>query len=145
MRARWRPAARQLQSAVDTTHHLIVAHEVTNVGPDRNQLWNMAEQARMQMGAETLDVVADRGYYDGQEILAAGITVTLPNPMTSSAKAAGRFGQAGFRLRCGRRCLSLPGRRNADLPVHQRGGRQDIAPLLDVGLQDMRPEGSMHA
>jgi hypothetical protein len=63
------------------------------------------------MGAETLDVVADRGYYDGQEILAceaAGITVTLPKPMTSSAKAARRFGKAGLRLRCGRRCLSLP-------------------------------------
>src|SRR5437588_4670499 len=73
--------AYNVQSAVDTTHHLIVAHEVTNVGTDQNQLSNMAEQARMQMGAETLDVVADRGYYDGQEILAceaAGITVTLP-------------------------------------------------------------------
>jgi hypothetical protein len=57
-----------VQSAVDTTHHLIVADEVTNVGTDRNQLSNMAEQARTEMGAETLDVVADRGYYDGQEI-----------------------------------------------------------------------------
>src|SRR6202165_3951043 len=88
-----------VQSAVDTTHHLIVAHEVTNVGPDRSQLSNMAEQARTEIGAETLDVVADRGYYDGQEILAcetAGITVTLPKPMTSSAKAAGRFGNQDF-------------------------------------------------
>jgi transposase len=88
-----------VQSAVDTTHHLIVAHEVTNVGTDRNQLSNMAEQARTEIGAETLDVVADRGYYDGKEILAcetAGITVTLPKPMTSSAKAAGRFGKQDF-------------------------------------------------
>ena len=50
-----------VQSAVDTTHHLIVAHEVTNVGTDRSQLSNIAEQARTEMGAETLDVVADRG------------------------------------------------------------------------------------
>jgi len=88
-----------VQSAVDTTHHLIVAHEVTNVGTDRSQLSNMAEQARAEIGAETLDVVADRGYYDGQEILACetiGITVTLPKPMTSSAKAAGRFGKQDF-------------------------------------------------
>jgi hypothetical protein len=59
----------------------------------------MAEQARTEIGAETLDVVADRGYYDGKEILAcetAGITVTLPKPMTSSAKAAGRFGNQDF-------------------------------------------------
>src|SRR5271168_1998220 len=88
-----------VQSAVDTTHHLIVAHEVTNVGTDRSQLSNIAEQARTEMGAETLDVVADRGYYDSQEILACemvGITVTLPKPMTSSAKAAGRFGKQDF-------------------------------------------------
>ena len=73
--------------------YLIVAHEVTNVGTDRSQLSNMAE------GAETLEVVADRGYYEGEEILACetvGITVTLPKPMTSSAKAAGRFGKQDF-------------------------------------------------
>jgi transposase len=88
-----------VQSAVDTTHHLIVAHEVTNVGSDRSQLSNIAEQARTEIGAETLDVVADRGYYESKEILAcetAGITVTLPKPMTSGAKAAGRFGKQDF-------------------------------------------------
>ena len=45
-----------------------MAHEVTNVGTDRHQLANMAEQARDEMGVETLDAVADRGYYDGEEI-----------------------------------------------------------------------------
>jgi DDE family transposase len=88
-----------VQSAVDTTHHLIVAHEVTNVGTDRSQLSNMAEQARTEMGAEALDVVADRGYYAGKEILACemvGITVTLPKPINSTAKAAGRFGKQDF-------------------------------------------------
>jgi len=76
-----------------------VAHEVTNVGTDRHQLANMAGQARDEMAVETLDVVADRGYYDGEEIRAceeADITVTLPKPMTSSAKAAGRFGKQDF-------------------------------------------------
>jgi Transposase DDE domain len=87
-----------VQSAVETTHHLIVAHEVTNVGTDRSQLSNMAAQARTEIGTATLDVVADRGY-GGQEILAceeAGIMVYLPKPMTSSAKAAGRFGKQDF-------------------------------------------------
>jgi hypothetical protein len=59
----------------------------------------MSEQARTEIGAETLDVVADRGYYDSKEILACetvGITVTLPKPMTSGAKAAGRFGKQDF-------------------------------------------------
>jgi len=88
-----------VQAAVDTKNHLIVAHEVTNIGTDRHQLSNVAEQARTEMGVGTLDVVADRGYYDGEEIKAcedADITVTLPKPMTSSAKAAGRFGKQDF-------------------------------------------------
>src|SRR6185503_4672865 len=58
-----------VQTAVDTKNHLIVAHEVTNVGTDRHQLSNMAEQARDEMAVETLEVVADRGYYDSEEIL----------------------------------------------------------------------------
>src|SRR5437667_938023 len=80
-----------VQIAVDTQHHLIVAHEVTNVGTDRHQLANMAGQARDEMAVETLDAVADRGYYDSEEIRAceeAGINVTLPHPMTSNSRAA---------------------------------------------------------
>jgi transposase len=88
-----------VQIAVDTQHHLIVAHEVTNVGTDRHQLANMGGQARDEMAVETLDAVADRGYYDSEEIRTcedSGITVTLPKPMTSGAKAAGRFGKQDF-------------------------------------------------
>jgi len=88
-----------VQIAVDTEHHLIVAHEVTNVGSDRHQLANMARQARDEMVVETIDAVADRGYYDGEEIRACeetGITVTLPKPLTSGAKGAGRFGKQDF-------------------------------------------------
>jgi transposase len=88
------------QIAVDTQHHLIVAHEVTNVGTDRHQLANMAEQARDEMAVETLDAVADRGYFSGKEILEcenAGISVTLPKPMTSNSKVEGRFGKQDFR------------------------------------------------
>jgi hypothetical protein len=51
-----------VQIAVDTQHHLIVAHEVTNVGSDRHQLFNMSEQTRDALGSETLDVVADGGH-----------------------------------------------------------------------------------
>ena len=88
-----------VQIAVDTQHHLIVAHEVTNVGTDRRQLSHMAEQARAEMEAEKLEAVADRGYYEGEEIKAcedAGISVTLPKPQTSGAKAEGRFGKQDF-------------------------------------------------
>ncbi len=89
-----------VQAAVETEHHLIVAHEVVNVGNDRGQLAEMSGKARDVLGAEKLNVVADRGYFDSDEILAcdrAGITVTLPKPMTSGATARGRFGKQDFR------------------------------------------------
>ena len=127
-----------VQTAVDTKNHLIVAHEVTNVGTDRHQLSNMAEQARTEMGVETLDAVADRGYYASEEIRAceeAGITVTLPKPMTSNAKAAGRFGKQDFRLRRSGRCLYLSRRRAADLSLYTTEDKGKItASLLDRRL-----------
>jgi len=88
------------------------------------------------------DAVADRGYYEGEEIKSceeAGITVTLPKPQTSSAKAEGRFGkqdferqsgralrQAGLRLCCSRGCLSLSRRRAADLSFCRRRRWQEL-------------------
>jgi transposase len=89
-----------VQSAVDTDHHLIVTHEVTNVGNDRAQLSPLAKQTKAVLAVDELDVVADRGYFNSEEILAcerAGITVTLPKPMTSGSKAKGRFVKADFR------------------------------------------------
>jgi hypothetical protein len=89
-----------VQVAVDTEHHLIITHEVTNVGTDRSQLAHVSNEAKATLGAESLDVVADRGYFSSEEILAcenAGITVTLPKPMTSNSKAQGRFGKQDFR------------------------------------------------
>src|SRR5262249_2354022 len=88
-----------VQAAVDTENHLIVAHEVTNVGNDRSQLANMGEQAKAVLQADKLEAVADRGYFDSEQILAceeASITVTLPKPTTSGAKAEGRFGKQDF-------------------------------------------------
>ena len=88
-----------VQTAVDPVHHLIVAHEVTNIGHDRGQLCNMAGQAKAEMGAEALDVLADRGYFSGEQILACeqiGVTPYMPRPQTSGAKADGRFGKQDF-------------------------------------------------
>ena len=89
-----------VQAAVDTKHHLIVAHDVTNVGTDRSQLARIAKQTKATLEADSLDVVADRGYFNSEEILAcedAGITVTLPKPQTSNNKAKGRFVKQDFR------------------------------------------------
>jgi transposase len=88
-----------VQVAVDTEHHLIVNHEVTNVGSDRGHLARVAQETKATLQTEKLEAVADRGYFSSEEILTcekAGITVTLPKPMTSGIKARGRFGKQDF-------------------------------------------------
>ena len=88
-----------VQAVVDAQHHLIVAHEVTNIGNDRSQLSTMAKQAQEATGVRELTAIADRGYFKGEEILACeatGVTPLVPKPLTSGAKADGRFGKQDF-------------------------------------------------
>jgi transposase len=88
-----------VQTAVDAKHHLIVAHEVTNVGHDRDQLANMSKLAKAATGERELIAIADRGYYEGYEILEcerAGIAALVPKPMTSNNAAAGLFDKRDF-------------------------------------------------
>lgn len=88
-----------VQMAVEAKHHLIVAHEVTNRGHDRDSLAPMAQAAREAMGKKNLRAIADRGYYSGLQIKAcaeAGVAAILPKPTTSNAKAEGRFDRSDF-------------------------------------------------
>ena len=92
--------AYNVQASVDTAHHLIVDHDVTNVGTDRSQLARMARRTKAILESDRLEVIADRGYFKSEEILAcheAGITVTLPKPLTSGNRSKGRFVKQDFR------------------------------------------------
>ncbi len=89
-----------VQTAVDSKHHLIVAHEVTNATTDRSQLSSIAGQAKGALKAETLTVIADPGYYKGEEIVACqdnGIKALVPKVDTSGRKTKGRYSKADFR------------------------------------------------
>jgi transposase len=89
-----------VQAAVDTKNHLIVAHDVVQTGNDRDQLARMSKLTKSVLGVDKLDVVADRGYFTSEQILEcveANVTVTLPKPQTSGSKAKGRFVKADFR------------------------------------------------
>src|SRR5271168_2642478 len=89
-----------VQTAVDTKHHMIVAHEVTNVGHDRDQLSPMADKTSEAIDEKDLTVLADRGYYKAQQIYdceQAGIKTLVPKPQTSNNKPAGLFDKADFR------------------------------------------------
>ncbi len=85
-----------VQTAVDTEHHLIIAHEVTNQVVDRGQLPKMAAMAKEALGFETIEAIADAGYYRGPDLLSCrdiGVTALTPRTNTSNAKAEGRFGK----------------------------------------------------
>ena len=88
-----------VQAAVDSKNHMIIAHEVTNVGHDRTHLTEMSERAREAIGTKSLTALADRGYFSGEEILRcgqAGITPLVPKPLTSGSRADGRFDKRDF-------------------------------------------------
>jgi transposase len=89
-----------VQTAVDVDHHLIVAHEVINVGSDRRQLTRMAKQAKAVIQTDSLNVLADRGYYSGQELQSCennNIVTYVPRSTTSPNKAKGQFDRSEFR------------------------------------------------
>ncbi len=89
-----------VQTVVDTEHKLIVAHEVTNSPIDRGQLYSMAQLAQQAIPDDELTVLADRGYYKGEDIRAcylAGIKALVPKPLTSNNKALGLFDKRDFR------------------------------------------------
>jgi transposase len=108
-----------VQSAVDAEHHLIVAHEVTTTGSDRQQLAKMSRMTQAAMGVTELEVLADRGYFSGEEILACealGVTPYVPKPLTSGAKADGRFGKQDFTYLADQNAYRCPS--GALLPHH---------------------------
>ncbi len=101
-----------VQAAVDVKNHIILAHEVTNIGPDKGQLFNISKQAKAVIGSDNLMVVADRGYYNSKEIVAcenSNITVFLPKPQTSGNQAKGLFGKRDFIYDSKRDAYTCPG------------------------------------
>ena len=88
-----------VQSAVETEHHLIISHEVTNQVSDRGQLPKIAAQAKEALGFSAIEAIADAGYYRGTDLIACadiGITALAPRTNTSNAKAEGRFSKEAF-------------------------------------------------
>lgn len=87
------------QTAVDGRHGLIAAFALTNEGNDQCQLLPMAERAKAALEAETLTVVADTGYSNGEQGAAcetAGITAVVPRPETVNPKGEDLFSRDAF-------------------------------------------------
>ena len=135
-----------VQVAVDTEHHLIVTHEVTNDGSDRAQLANVACRAKQVLGVDELEAVADRGYYSSEEILTchqAGITITLPKPITSGIEAKGRFGKQDFVYLSDEDTYRCPAGESSLTTTPMRS-RISSTPLLDQCLSELRYQTALH-
>src|SRR5437899_5283070 len=88
-----------VQIAVDAEHHLIVAHEVINQGYDRHQLAPIAFKAQQATGCEQITAVADRGYFNGDQVLSCegtGVAPVVPKTLTSSGAKRGFFTRQDF-------------------------------------------------
>jgi hypothetical protein len=131
-----------VQTAVDALHHLIVAHEVTNVGNDRGQLATMAKQAQAAMGRQELEVLADRGYYPC--VPDRRYDAVCAEATDLGQQVGGTFRKAELRLRGRRRYLALSGGRAADLAVHLGRARHELICLLDHRLLGLSDQSQMH-
>jgi transposase len=100
-----------VQAAVDAKHSLIVATEVTNTTSDLGALGTMAIKAQEALGAEKLEVVADKGYYNGKEVLlcdSIGVTAYVAKPLTSANTAQGLYGKESFKYDAPKNCYYCP-------------------------------------
>jgi len=100
-----------VQAAVDAKHSLIIATAVTQTTSDLNALGTMALQAQEALGTEKLKVVADKGYYNGKEILLCdtiGVSAYVAKPLTSANTARGLYGKERFRYDPQRNCYTCP-------------------------------------
>jgi hypothetical protein len=100
-----------VQSAVEAKHSLIVVTEVTNTTTDSGTLGLMASKAQEALGAEKLKAVADKGYYNGKEILLCdtiGVSAYLAKPLTSANTAQGLYGKEKFKYDAHHNCYHCP-------------------------------------
>jgi hypothetical protein len=100
-----------VQTAVDSKHKLIVAHEVTSQVTDFGHLGRMAKAAKQALDCERLEVTADRGYYEVREVkkcIAEGIKPYIPKPETSANIGLGLYDKSMFRYDKRRHCYWCP-------------------------------------
>lgn len=114
-----------VQTAVDRKHHLIVEQDVTNEGLDNHQLFSMAQKTKQMLGQDELQVVADMGYYNHEELKRceeAGITTYVSKPLVSKNTARGLFGKEKFVYEADGDCYRCPAKERLDFRFETREG-----------------------
>jgi transposase len=133
-----------VQTAVDAEHHLIVAHEVTNLGHDRTQLEPMALKALAATGCEELTALADRGYFNGEQVLACEGTGILPCiPKTVWTSEGGFFSRHDFTYDAEKDPYICPAGQTLTKGLVRSKGRHRPLPSFDRVLL-LRPQAEVH-
>jgi transposase len=139
-------AGYNVQIAVDDAHKLIVASEVVNDGNDTGQLYKMAKAAKEALGVETLQALADVGYYNGATLKDCeddGIVAYVPQAVRTGRLAAqGRFCHDDFAYDAGADAYRCPGGALlAPTPGRKRntGGRIEIRYVSRKAVCDACP------
>ena len=114
-----------VQTAVDQKHHLIVEQDVTNEGLDNHQLFSMAQKTKQMLDQTELQVVADMGYYNHEELKRceeAGITTYVSKPLVSKNTARGLFGKEKFVYEADGDCYRCPAKERLDFRFETQEG-----------------------
>lgn len=116
-----------VQTAVDSKHHLIVAQDVTNEGLDNHQLFSMAQGAKEILGQDEIEVVADMGYYSHEELKQceeAGIGAYVSKPIISKNTAQGLYGKEKFVYEPKSDCYICPNRERLTFRFQSRESKK---------------------
>lgn len=106
-----RAPAYNLQTAVESETHLIVAHQVTNEANDQRQLQPMAEAASAALGQPVIGV-ADAGYANAEQfaqLQSQGITTFVAENRTVNNQGDGTlYDRSAFKYDPERDCFTCP-------------------------------------
>jgi len=105
-----------VQTIVDDKHHLIIDFDVTDRSDDKGNLENMSQRAKDVMGTDTLINLADKGYYDGEDIAKCegnGVTCLVAKPKAGGAEVKEQgFKREDFVYDKGNDCYICPCQNN---------------------------------
>jgi len=88
-----------VQTVVDDKNHLIVDFDIVDRSDDKGNLKNMSDKAMEALDVETVVNLADKGYYDGEDIAACeenGVTCLVAKPKPGGDVKSEGFSRDSF-------------------------------------------------
>jgi hypothetical protein len=100
-----------VQTVVDSKHHLIVDFEIINRSDDKGNLRSLSESAMEALDTDAVTVLADKGYYDGEDIVACeenGVMCLVAKPLAGGTEHSDGFARGDFHYNRENDCYTCP-------------------------------------